>query len=267
MIPESLLPVGDEVGKVESPRLRRTMDATALNIVANHPEVRPWLGGEGVLDLSGLLSNPQNVGFVSEHGGFVAHGLDLGLYEAHSLFLPEGRGEESRRAMQEACQYMFTATDCTELVTKVPGDNPAAAGLARMGGFEKRFTRYQGWKTDTGLCDLDFYGLSVARWILKQSVTVNAGVWFHERLTAAKEAAGSSLPVHDEDPVHDAFAGAAVLMCRAGNAVKAVATYNRWAVVAGYQTIALLSLAPIVLDVRDAVIEMREQDLEVLLCR
>lgn len=252
---------------VNAPPMRRTMDATVLNRVANHPDVRPWLGGEGALDLTETLAQPQNVGFVTEHGGFVAICLEPGLYDAHSLFLPEGRGEHARLAMRDACRYMFMATDCVELVTKVPENNPAAAGLARLAGFEKRFTRYGGWPTEAGPCDVGFYGLTLGRWILRESVTSNAGIWFHDRLKAAKEATGSALAVHEDDRTHDAFAGAAVLMCRAGNVIKAVQTYNSWAVVAGYQSIGLVSVTPPVLDVRDAVIELKDQDMEILLCR
>ena len=32
--------------------LRRTMDAERLNEIANNADVRPWLGGEGRIDLT-----------------------------------------------------------------------------------------------------------------------------------------------------------------------------------------------------------------------
>lgn len=56
-------------------------------------------------------------------------------------------------------------------------------------------------------------------------------------------------------------------MIRAGQVAKGVQFYNRWASLAGYQSIAVLSVTPTILDVRDAVIEVRGGQMEVLQCR
>mgnify|MGYP001578648080 FL=1 len=60
--------------------------------------------------------------------------------------------------------------------------------------------------------------------------------------------------------------GATVAMLRSGNARKAVVFYNAWARFAEYATVELLREQPIVLDVRDAVIEVRATEGEVLRC-
>lgn len=52
-------------------QVRRTLDAAAINEIANHPEVRPWLGGDGVLDLSELVSAPANITLAIDGGAFV----------------------------------------------------------------------------------------------------------------------------------------------------------------------------------------------------
>ena len=124
--------------------LTRTMDAAFLNEVANHPEVRLWLGGEGVLDLTPLVAHPANVALVTEYGGWLCIKLDDGLYEAHSMFLPEGRSASLVSDMQAGFRYLFTRTDCLEVCTKVPAGNLAAKGLARAARFRETFTREDG---------------------------------------------------------------------------------------------------------------------------
>lgn len=245
--------------------ITRTLDATFLNQVANDPAVRPWLGGSGdALDLTPLVANPANVSVVSERGGFIAEQHEPTIYEVHSLFLPDG---DAINAMREGARYMFAATDCLELVTKVPATNKAAAGLARLAGFEQRFTRAKAWPIPDGFCDVAYLGLSLDRWMMRAPDTLEVGRWFHDRLEAVKTAQASERVIHEDDEAHDRAAGTAVLMVRAGNPFKAVATYNRWARLAGYQTIELVSLNPVLLDVRDAVIAVKGDDMEVVLCR
>lgn len=246
--------------------LARTLEASHLNAVANDPAVRPWLGGDGPLDLTALVADPVNVALTTPAGGFlgIAHGF--GCYEVHSLFGREGRGRETIPAMRAALAYMFTATDAIEMVTKVPQDNKAAAGLARLGGFEVAWTRRLPWSGGT-LVDTDFLRLTLLRWALRAAVTAELGQWFHHALAHAKAQAHSDLPTHAEDPIHDAMVGAAILMVRAGNLRKAVATYNPWARFAGYTPITILREQPVVLDLGEAVVEARGETMEILLCR
>lgn len=249
-------------------RLRRTFDPKRFNEIANHGDVRPWLGGgDGPLDLSALVGNPANVALMGEHGGFIGHKIDQGLYEVHSLFLPEGRGENALECMREGARFMFCATDCAELITKCPDENRGALGLARSAGFQEMFRREQAWRHGGGLVGCSYQNLTLNRWRGRDPKIEGVGHWFHEKLTAAKRAQGSDLPVHDDDPAHDRAVGASVLMVLAGNPRKAVWSYNRWAMFAGYAPIELVSEAPVVLDVVDAVVTPNGFDMEVLLCR
>ena len=252
--------------------VRRTMDAAFLNEVANHPDVRPWITEDGDLtprlDLQGLLDNVENVALVTAHGGFVGHAQGHGVYEVHSLFLREGRGPEAVEAMHRAMDFMFTQTDCVDLVTKVPSHNQAAATLARLAGFTKRFTRAQAWRTAEGLVDVQCMGLTIQQWMLRSPEAIAHGRVWHDALTAVKDATGSSLARHEEDPVHDHVVGATWLIAQAGNTYKAVDTYNAWAQLAGYQTMRVLSVHPPIFDVRDAIVAARVNGtLEVLQCR
>lgn len=240
--------------------LRRVMDAHFLNEIANDPEVRPYLGGgEGVLDLTPLCANPANVCLTTAGGGWIMHAIGPGRYEVHSLFPPGGR-EGLMTAMREGLRYMFCATDCTELVSKAPASNGAAIGLARAAGFKERFRRPSALPSFNE--PVAFFSLPLEAWMWRDEELKVAGEWFHERL----ERALGEVP-HDEDEAHNRAVGLAVTMLRAGNPVKAVAFYNKWAVFAGYAPIALLSERPVIVDVVSAVIGVNGDDMEVLACR
>jgi hypothetical protein len=244
--------------------LSRTQDASFLNEVANDDAVRPWLGGEGALDLAGTVGNPANVALVNSHGGFVFICHEATSYELHTLFRPEGRGAGVLPAAEEAFRWLFVNTDCLEILTKVPAGNRAADLLARRAGFVPIFTRDAAWPDGSAVT---YFALTVDAWRARDSALAPAGHDFHTLIETAKAAAGSALPTHPDDEAHDRAAGAAVLMTLAGNPEKAVWLYNRWARFAGYQTIEIVSASPVVIDVRDALVTVRGEELEVQSCR
>jgi hypothetical protein len=250
----------------QRPTLRRVLDAVVLNRVVNDPRVRPWLGGKGELDLSSVAADPRNIALVCETGGFLLIKQEAGCYEVHSQFLPDTPDVvEMARA---GFEYLFTATDCQEITSKVPLENKRAVGLARAVGLRERFRRPKAWPGPEGtLGDVSYQAISFDDWKARTPGLAEHGRWFHERLEQAKTQGGSPLPAHDDDDAHDRAVGASVLMFRATNTRKAVLTYNRWARLAGYQSIELLSEQPAIVDVRDAVIEVRGHDMEVILCR
>lgn len=243
--------------------IRRTLDPAFLNTIVNHPEVRPFMApGDGEIDLAPVISNPANFALVTEGGGFVLHCHEPGIYEVHSQFLPEHRGGHAVKAMREGFDYMFTRTDCTRVVTQVPDNNPAAKGFARLARFRPMFRREQGLLGPT-----EYMGLGIEEWAQDNHSLEADGEWFHAQLEDAKKANGSALPVHDHDPAHERAVGGAVRMIRAGNAAKGVGFYNRWARLAGYAPITLISARPPVIDVVDAVVSLRDNEMEILLCR
>lgn len=241
--------------------IRRTFDATFLNTVANHPEVRPWLGGEGAIDLSETINNADNFALICGHGGFVLRSLGGGVYEVHSQFLPDS-GTAAIRAMRAALRWMFTRTDAVQIVSQVPDNNDAAKGFARAGGLKQIFRREHGL-----LGPASYVGIRIEDWAQGANELEAVGDEFHHLLETAKIESGSSLPQHPDDPAHERAVGAAVEMCRAGNSAKGVAFYNQWALLAGYMPIRLVSVAPLVIDVVDAVVGLENGKMEVLLCR
>lgn len=241
--------------------VRRTFDARRLTEIANNPEVRPWLGGDGPLDLEADVSNPANHAMVTDDGGFIAVRHEPGLYEVHSLFLKTGRSR-TQDSMRDGLDYMFTRTDCVRLVTQAPDDNPAAAALAQSGGFKPMFRSEVAARGPTV-----FLALAIEDWSMSCAALEADGAWFHQTIETAKAVQNSSLPDHAHDPAHERAVGAAVRMIRAGNVEKAVIFYNRWARLARYPLISLLSLNPPVLDVGDAIASVEGDSMSVLLCR
>lgn len=249
-------------GTLIVPAIRRTMDAAFLNAVANDPAVRPHLAGDGAIDLAGLAADPRNVLLQSDCGGFLIHALGAGVYEVHSMFLP-GNGTAPVRAMRAAQEWVFTRTDCHTIVSRVPKANRRAKGFAITGRLGTVFERDC---AQLGPCE--YVRIDLMGWAMGNAALEGHGEAFHDALSAAKEAAGSALPVHDHDAAHERAVGAAWLMIRHGQAAKGVGFYNTWAQWAGYAPIALLSASPVVVDVVDAVVGLNDNlDLEVLSCR
>lgn len=192
----------------------------------------------------------------NEHGGFVFHNQGPGFYEIHTLFLPAGRGHRVREALDDAKLFMFTQTDCAEIVTRIPQSNRSALRLAQDGGFEHRFTREHGYEG----APTDYYALTLDQWICRTPSLEAVGEDFHAKLEAQ-----IGHENHPHDPAHDRYVGAAVMMLNAGNPHKAIATYNRWATWAGYQPVTLVNFDPVRVDVGTAV--MAFPSMEVVPCQ
>ncbi|PIB91291.1 hypothetical protein [Caulobacter sp. FWC2] len=235
--------------------IERTSSADFLNDVANHPDVRSALGGHGIIDLSELLRDESNIALVAPEGGFVYVHLGGHVYEVHSMFLPGAKTAVA--AARASLAYMFTQTECLEVVTRVPAPNLSALGLVRACGFDKLFTRRGGWTDGT---DFTVYGLTLDRWVQRSDVCRREGEAFHELIEAALGHEN-----HPEDEAHDRAAGATALMFKAGKALKAAWTYNKWALIAGYGLITPIGADQ--MDIGNAVIGLRGDVLEVVKCQ
>lgn len=141
--------------------IRKTQDAAFLNRVANHPEVRPWLGAdamgdnESLIDFSPLLACGAAYALVEDEcGGFLVVRLsDDEDWECHTMFLPEKRGAIAVRACIEALDIVFGETPCLRLHTQLPEGNAPARLLARMMGFVVTPPRDSAWRRSGGLGD------------------------------------------------------------------------------------------------------------------
>jgi hypothetical protein len=241
--------------------IERIFDPAPFNAACNHPEVRPWLGGDGPVDVSAIVSDPKNYALFAGHGGFILHAGPAASYEVHSQFTPEGR-RSSFEAMRAGMDYMFTRTNCLQITTFLPDNNPAAKALGLKGGFKDWFRR------ETHPCGPGMQArIDIDTWITRTPELEKDGERFHDTLEAAKKANGSSLPIHAHDPIHERYVGAAYRMFAHGQSVKAWAVYNRWAANSGYAQIGLVSQDPPVVDAVDAVVRLNGKELEVVECR
>lgn len=239
----------------------RTLDAQPFNAIARHPKVRPWLGvPDGDLDVSPMVQNLNNVCLLtpSREGGYVLHKLQAGLYEAHTLALPSGRGKPMLDLMRDGFAYMFLETDAVEIVTRFPEGNLRAERWGEIAGFRKVFYRadcvlFKGSRIGA------WWGvLAYQDWVLRDVENKERGEAFHDFLSPYRT------ETHPHDETHDYWVGATLRACAAGNAVKAIGLYNRWAVQAGYGQARILSLNPLIADIGDAVLELSGGDLKVL---
>ncbi len=148
--------------------IARTHDAAFLNAVGNHPDVRPWLGGEGEADFTEVIANPENVALVAPTGGFVLVKVAPGIYDGHSLFLPTGR-HRTVQAMREALAWMFEREGAMEITTTVPCPNRAASALTKLAGFQPVGFRRRAWPTIGGPDGVTWYALLRDDWMARQA--------------------------------------------------------------------------------------------------
>lgn len=245
----------------------RTMAYQKLEEIANLPEVRPSLGlGDQRIELRDIVGKPGNFCFANDDGGFVVIRLTEGLYEAHTIFPPDKNVRNLIKLMWDAQEFMFLETDCMNLCSKVPEDNEGAiwlAGMARFG--EPVFHRNGVWRPGVAV---RYHNLPLDRWAGACSTSLRAvGEFFHGLLAQAKQAQGITDPQHPDDALHDQMVGLAYKMIAAGNVGKGVDTYNRYALLAGYVSMQVVWGQPLVLDTGDAVIQVRNGQMEILSCR
>lgn len=220
--------------------IRRAYKPDFMNSVINDPSVRDGAEVKGVGDLTEISRNLNNYVLTTEFGGFIAIKKMAGLYECHTQFLPEGRGAHAIEAARESLRYMFIETDCERIITKVKFDNRQAQLFAAQ------FMQKRG---RTG--DYFYYSVDLDDWAQADDVCQSEGKRFHDSIGEKAE--------HDEDTTHDCFVGATWLMAKAGNLYKAQAHYNRWAFMAGYEPLIVLSERPLVVSAGTLLMEINPE--------
>lgn len=139
-----------------------------LQGVIDNPSVRPWVckdGETGPIPLSAVFGD--GIGLEFETGGFFFHGLGDGVYEVHTLFLPGTK--DALACAKAAAHFMFCATDCSLIVTKVPEDNVPARRLTEKMGFRHDYVRESAYLRGGVLHDVRHYSLAMDDWMRCQS--------------------------------------------------------------------------------------------------
>jgi hypothetical protein len=242
--------------------ISRQTDAQHLNSILNHPEVLPLVsdGSSDTLDMTPVMESPDVIALYGEHGGQVYHRLQPGLFEAHSAFKPEGRGEWALAATRQTLKWIFTHTEAVEIVTRVPAGNVAARALAKAIGGVHEFTLPGGWVKDGKPIPADVFSLTIQGWMKSSPDLPSRGKWFHGRLNAELDRLGIAEPPHDDDETHDRYVGAACEMMFGGQPDKACIFYNRVASLARWHPIAILDYEPLVVNIGSAILVMRGDD-------
>lgn len=247
-------------------RLERQTDATLANKIVNDPSIYPWVRGsaDGPLELSSVIANHDNHALFCNDGGVIFVRHMPGFYEAHTQVLPRARGSGTLAIGRAALHHMFTRTDAVEIITRVPEGNIAAlAGAKRIGGtFE--FRTELGWIQDGKVIPADIFAIRIQDWMRTAPGLEERGHWFHEKLEDDLRALGREQFIHDDDAVHDRYVGAAIEMISGGQPHKGVVYFNRFAVAANHTPVELVTLNPLVIDIKSALICVRENDFWVM---
>lgn len=237
-------------------------NARRLNEIANHPAVLPWLGGEEGknLDLTAAAADPDNVVLVGAHGAVLFHQIQRGIFDAHSMALPEGRGAWMASFARACLHFIFTRTMAVEVMMQCPKGNLAVRALTKLTGARYEFTNKAGRLFRGRMVPVDVFGLRLQDWIPSAPGLEERGHWFHQRLEAEFARHGRAEPQHPDDDAHDRYVGLACEMAFGGQPEKAVAFYRRWASLAGYAPIELASRLPVAFDIQNAMIVLTDDD-------
>lgn len=242
--------------------IERAQSAEFINYVANHPAVRSaLLGPPGPIDMTAVVKNPHHCALTGEHGYMLMVQHVTGIYELHTTVLPEGRGEWAYQMALACVDWLFTRTNATEVFTRVPAGNLAAKALTKACGAILEHTVWQNLGKQTLV---EVYSGRIQDWIKIAPGLVERGQKFHELLHSKATAMGRAHPIHEDNDWHDRHVGAAAGMITGGQPIKGVMVYDRWAAMALTPAITLLSLDPVVIDIRDCKIKVTGDDFEIL---
>lgn len=230
----------------------RTLNATIFNTIGNDPDIRPYLGGTQTLDLASIIENPANFCFLndSKTGGHLVVNQGNGVYEVHTMSLPEARGRNMLKLMQDCRGFMFLQTDCIELQTFVPDEAPNVNLWADLAGFRKEYHRDNCFDFNGKMIGGTYYSMTYRDWVINDRANAKSGKQFHDQLKYLE------LKDHPEDEVHDSWAGA-VVRAVGGNLGKAISYYNVWAARCCYQPLNILSFTPVVISMAGSVMQLK----------
>jgi RimJ/RimL family protein N-acetyltransferase len=140
-------------------------DIAHVNSILNHPKVRPWLGmDDAPLDFTEVLGRHDVYALFGECGGQFYHHVGPQTYEVHSAYLPEARGKVALATTKETLRWMFSQTDATDIITRVPRGNVAAKALARACGLKHATVLPDGWARNGKKIPCDVMSLTLQAW-------------------------------------------------------------------------------------------------------
>jgi hypothetical protein len=117
----------------------RATDARIHNHIANHPEVKPTISyAEDYADFTPLFEQPDH--YILLHDGMGASSIfewsAPGVWQGHSMFLPERRGKEGIASAKDMIAWMFEQ-GARMLWGQTPIENLPARMFNRLVGFKR----------------------------------------------------------------------------------------------------------------------------------
>jgi len=235
-------------------RFALATDDELITSIVMHPQVRRWNAPDDApaFDAAAYTAHPKSFAIMVEGGCFLAMALEQSAYAIHTNFLPASRGAHAVHAAREALQLAFLVTDAEQLTTMVPLNNPQALRFAHSMGFRDSYRRANAWTSAGKKYDMQYLSLAIDDWIVASQECAQAGIDFHQRLEGVD---------HPDDPVHDAFVGAAIEMITYRRADKAQRIYGRWARAAGYRPFEIVSHEPLCFDIGARLLRVSDEQL------
>lgn len=123
--------------------MRRAVTPDFLESVANHPRVRPYIGGHG--EFRAGESWAQTVALEWDEGGIVFLREAPGRYSVHVVFLPKTKGAADK--LRQALGYVF-ALDAQTVIGSTPTKYRHVRKVAELAGLkhikdESGFSHYR----------------------------------------------------------------------------------------------------------------------------
>ena len=154
--------------------------------------------------------------------------------------------------------FMFSETPCTEITSLIPDGNERAKRFAEVSGFHETFRRESFIPLNGEIVGATFVNFTYDQWALRSAAAKREGEAFHELIHEVDPAP------HPDDPVHNAVVRATILALKAGNAVKGVHRYNKWALTAGYMLAKIETIQPIRVNIGTCIVEIRHGEIQLL---
>ena len=105
----------------------RSKSANHINKIANHPDVRPTAGGDGVsrIDFTPIF---DKIISLEDRGGFwLLREEPNNVYSGHYAFLPKYRGKHALKLGKKVLDYMFNEIGAKRIIGRQPVENRLAS--------------------------------------------------------------------------------------------------------------------------------------------
>ena len=249
--------------------VERSFDAARLNKFLNDEFIYPWVHGSivGPMDATPLVKDKDNIILLGEHGGMIFVPLQGGIYDFHTFVTKQGRGKWALDMAAATFKWVFTQTDAVELIGRLPHGNIRAKAFTQCLKGTFQFTIPNGWIFDHKIVPADIYSFKVQEWMRDAPGMEDVGEWFHRRLKVEYKIMGKRTALHQDDKVHDRYAGIFIEMVKGGQPFKAAVLYNRWAKISGYQEVQIVNPDPTIVDIREALLLFKDNDFRVMTCQ